>query len=111
MDRLPMTWGGRPPSPAMGFRPRSTILIVPAPPGVITAQFSSGSIPIFGLTPVLNGVRVPPICALKTGTPVEVVSTVARLVDWYATTARCVRGLTPIATGTGPATGGGGAPI
>ena len=111
--RLPITCGGLPPSPAMGARPRSTRFMVPAPPGVMTAQFNRGSIPIAGLTPVLYGVRVPPICATKTGTPVEVSRTVARLVTVHlgTTTARCVRGLIPIAIDTGPATGGGGAPI
>src|SRR5215472_6936711 len=111
IERLPMTCGGRPPSPATGLRPKSTMLIVPAPPGVTTAQFKRGSMPTAGLTPVLYGVRLPPICATKTGTPVDVSSTVARFVDWYATIARCVRGLMPTATGVGPATGGGGAPI
>src|ERR1700722_11317515 len=110
IERLAITPGVRPKS--AGFktppelRPRSTIVIVPAPPGVINAQFKFGSTDTLGLMPVPMGASVPVTVSMNVGTPAEKTTMAAELVDWKDTSPRCVNGLMPIAKGTGAPLGG-----
>src|SRR5271163_5063605 len=108
--RLATTTGVRPKSagftPAPGLRPRSTIVIVPAPPGVITAQFNLGSTATAGFKPVPIGASAPLTVWMNVGTPAEKSIMAALLVDWKATRPRCVNGLIPIPYGTGGPFGG-----
>src|ERR1700723_3001321 len=110
IERLAITTGVRPKSagftPGPGLRPRSTIVIVPAPPGVINAQFNFGSTDTLGLMPVPMGASVPVTVSMNVGTPPEKSTMAAELVDWKATSPRCVNGLMPIAKGTGAPLGG-----
>ena len=49
--------------------PRSTILMIPWPPGVAMAQFNRGSTATDGKVAVLNKVKVPPTLCTNVGTP------------------------------------------
>src|SRR5271155_71938 len=72
MFSAPIASGWRPPSPAFGFRPKSTIFTVPAPPGVTIAQFKRESTAMIGFAPVLkNGGRSPPIVVRTHGGVVQ----------------------------------------
>src|SRR5690348_3087720 len=111
-----ITFGTRATWLAFAAVPRSTMDVMPDPPGVIIAQFSRGSMAIDGLGPVLTG-RVfepeiveqllgmfglePPMVHTRLGGFVDRSKTVAIFEDEYATTARCVSEFTPMANGAG----------
>src|SRR5277367_5446797 len=84
-----------------GLCPRSTILMIPCPPGVAMAQFNRGSTATDGNVAVLNNVNVPPTLCTNVGTPFVKSTTSAVLLCCTATNPRWVRGLIPMAHGTG----------
>src|SRR5271155_144408 len=73
IETLATTTGVRPKSagftPAPGLRPKSTSVIVPAPPGVITAQFNIGSTATAGFVAVTVWASAAPPGWVNVGKP------------------------------------------